>query len=421
MRVISWLYFILVLLGIFAGNAFAQSFSDVNEGGLSLEWQRLDLEEKLNRRIIQAVSGAVTPDRVVITTRIVLRKGEKNVGIESQSDGAKDIGTSTLLSKLDMNAPFLPSGPAGTESEYDIFGKIASVTVNVLFDVSVPDEKQEVFTKIIKTVVAQVGPAEPAINFEKMSITMKTPEEPWTLKRWALEFSMPAALLVVTLLMAMALLRVAGTLVKGYQTVESKKITLMEASGAREEAALQVGGAEAKADLGEVASAAGPVVASSGDEAHNGIKQFQALLKSKPDQATDLVKQWIATGGAGASDALTVLPGALETHESLLAMKKLSSDDRKEWRKYLHNPKDAVVVARAHGFVSLQITEAILTPALDLGAEIKGQLSELKMREISDLVTAKPEFAAVLANILPAQQAVSMFSFLSPEQTNQTV
>jgi flagellar motor switch protein FliG len=242
------------------------------------------------------------------------------------------------------------------------------------------------------------------------------PASTWDLAK---DFQLPIALIVIALIACGS-----GIFVfLGYRNLAARRIALLEAKDAREEADLRH---QQEVSLRQQLSSTGATsVGNDADKddteepAESGFDRLRLLVRDAPDRVASLVKQWTRNPVGAAKDALATIPQMLKTEELMQVFKHLNVEDRREWRKYLGTNVSPVLKRRVDAFLTSQIIENLLVPAPLEDAEFRDLFDQLKVTEAIEIANEDPELGAVLISVLPSVLAARVFSQLSAERASQ--
>ncbi len=405
----------------------------------SLEWQKIDLEAKLQDRIHQSILKIIPEKYFNIGVSITLKKitpptpkpTESEPTPESEKNDTQDRRIS--LGKLDFDAPvlneheddsFLDSfGERKKLKVINLFDQIERVNIAVLIDNTVQDTKKELITKLVKGATSALGEDIVNTSIEKAEIySPKQFEEPWDIPRWITELKIPFAIVFATLIVASFLSFVLLLVSRGYFKIESRRTAILEAKNAREAAAEEAKMNPAFATAGPTSSPTGGASSSPGDSAdpstdqtENGFDRFKAILAENPEKMSDLIRQWVKSPGRGATEALVILPRVLSTAECLQLFKHLKEQDRRDWKKVLSTPTDERSYKIAENFISFQIVDSLLVPPSTTDEELQRMLSSLSLADCIEIASSNVNLGALLIDLLPTAQAGRLYSLMNRE------
>lgn len=393
----------------FSGLAADQEDSSfiVRDPAASLEWQKVDLEDRLQSKIQKSISTSLPFSPFVVSVNISLKakpeaESEKTPTEKNPTDKAR-----VALGKLDLDAP------AYGDSESNLFSNIESVRVNVILDSSVSEMKKDLVKKIINNALGSLSQDQIDLTVDKADLSQKEERD---FKKWLIELKLPIGFLLATLILSILTL----VLFSGYRTLETRKISVMEAQGARAQEDFQNRAerperSEREAPAQRAAEAPAPMVGS-GSSTHatetavSGFDKFRTLLKEAPDQASNLIKQWVKAPVKEAREALSALPQVLSTEEFLVIFQHLPMDDRKIWRRILSSSMGTQDLAIANQYISSQIVDSLLSSQPELDQELKKLISELDVSETLELANSDPELGGILVNLLPTNQVSQVYA-----------
>ena len=444
-----------------AGAEIEDSSVLVKDPGTVLEWQKVDLEDRFQTKLQKALDGSLSPSQFVLSVTILLKDKVKPAPSpsvspspspkpsptptetsDSESDSVELNGARLSLGKLDLDTPKFkkvkeeaviaslpiltnPLGPV-VEEEANLFKSIEKVKVGIFLDQAVPDSKKEIVEKVVRNLTASLGQDNVELTIEKVDLAAKEESD---LKKWLIEFKLPIGFLLGIFIISLFITVLMLSLFKGYRSLEDRKISVMEAQNSRDQTQAD---SRSPSDSEPVQEAATRTVVSSGanfggsglvsgnlDGLRQGFDKYRALLKQSPDQASNLIKQWVKAPMKEAREALVSLPQVLSTEEFLVLFQHLTLEDRKAWKKILSHSMPVDNMDGAGVFVAAQIVDSILESGPMIDEELKRLISELEVSESMGIAADDPELGGVLVNLLPTTQVSQLYSMMPPELANR--
>jgi hypothetical protein len=400
----------------------------VKDLSTALEWQKVNLEDRLQAKLIQAINPAVPGKQFIVNVSIQLKPKPSPSPTPTESQTPQSAANAVVkaensrpsLGKLDIDAPLYPLATAEDkaleEEEINIFKNIQKIRVNVILDNSISEAKKELVKKILTTTTTSLGMDPPELTIDQAELITAEPRD---LIKSLYELKQPIGLLLVTLILSGVVIFVFN----GHRKIEARRLSVLEAKNSREEVESQAKLDRDVADADRAAnSTAGEALGSTDnpddEPSLEGFEKFKALLKESPEKASALVKQWLKAPVRGAGEALAVLPQVLSTDEFLIIFKHLSLEDRKVWRKLLGTTVDKKGLSAAANFVFSQIVESLLVSPPSIDDELRGMISELTINECIEIAVQDPALGGLLVNLLPTMEVGRMFSLMNPELAN---
>ena len=403
-----------------------------------IEWQRIKLEEDLRTKLKESIAPAlgdkpyllsVTIDLLPIPEAKEATPNQKKV--ESAATPTPQVPKEIVpLGKLDIETPFPETKEESAEKAdvkpeppvINIFKYISKTKINLVLDNSVTDSKKDIIRRTIIGLTATFGQQAPDVSVEKAELVTAPPspapppeEKPWGVKQWLIELKN----LIIVFIAVVTLGVFALLIVSRNQRTENRKVAILEAQNAREEAAAQkIAEAQEKLAKGDEDLVEDKPKDVEEDVPSKGFERFETLLKAAPEQAGTLIRQWIRAPGQGAKEALALLPQVYSTEQLLAIFQQLNVEDRKEWKKLLGTKVDAAGRKKAELYISTQIVESLLVPNPEMDPELQKMLAEIKVTECVEITLQNPELGAVMASLLPTAQVSLMFALLSVDTAN---
>ncbi len=405
-------------------------------------WDKMKLEEILQSRLKQAISPMVPKGAVVVKVDITIEPYEEQGNSERSAQSAQTAkaGEGIEFTKLGLTAPVLDLAeqPVNTKTLPSLFDLITEVTTTITLDVEGFAERKETIQKLATNLLGEVGSVTPTVTLEqgalipKEKVKEEKKEIPWDGRRWMIELKNVIGGVLAVLLGVLMMGIFALLISRQHRNLEAKKIKLMEESGQREATALTTHQEKAreepkeKEDVKQEGSHAAAAMAhapmegatsSTHSPVNEAFDRYTALVKSSPERAASLVKQWLKVGADTANSALAILPEKLGDDEFKDISSRLSLDQRKQWRKIMLARRVEASPEKAAQFINLQILENAFSSGPTMDSELKDRLSDLELDDCVAIaiIQGNVEIAAVLSIILPTSLVARMFSKLDSE------
>jgi hypothetical protein len=402
----------------------------------TLNWQKVELEQKLKADIGNAIRGMVGADKYVVNVDVKLRKPpEKPKVVEEVKkplvDGDPDA---LLLSKLgilvsakgDEKKPEVKAPEP--EEPLDIFSLLEKIRVSVIIDDSIADDRQEVIKKVIMSQFLQFDPSLVEVNVEKVLLVIPPPPEekkvePPPPEKTFIEkfdpFKIPVSIFMSFLtVMAMMLVMFkasgrapaagapgADAAAAGGGATEAKK----EEAAAEAAPAVAVGG-------GHHELSHGPMVAMDSEELKLTIEKFRILLKTNEKGARLLMLEWVNNDSMAAVGALKMLPTYLSLEEFSQMTSDFGVDQRKKLKKIMSvSASELPPATEIMDFVRSQLLASVLSDSKELTEQHKSYLSSLKASEIAGLAKEDQVLASGVVNLVAPELVAQTFNLLDAD------
>ena len=455
-KIISMISMILGVVLAFVGQrAFAQNqapaasapaTSGVYPSAATLNWQKVELQQKLKADISNAIKGMVGPDKYVVNVDIKLSKPpEKPKAVEEKKTLTESDPDALLLSKLGIlvSAKDSEKKPEITTSEpvepLDIFSLLEKIRVSVIIDDSIPDDRQEVIKKVIMSQFLQFDPSLIEVTVEKVLLVIppppeeKKPEPPPPEKTFIEKFDpfkIPVSIFLsfLTVMAMMLVMFKASTKAPGAAPGADAAAGGGAAEAKKEEAAP----AAAEAAPAAAAAVAGPAHDMGGGHGHGAavdseelkltIEKFRILLKTNEKGARLLMLEWVNNDSMAAVGALKMLPTYLSLEEFTQMTSDFDVNQKKRLKKVMSvSASELPSSSEIMDFIRSQLLASILSQSKELNEQHKSYLSSLKSSEIAELAKEDQALAGGVINLVAPELVAQTFNLMDAELVSKVL
>lgn len=417
--------FIFILIIFQFSSAFALTSS--------LTWQKLSLEEKIQRKFNSTLSSVLKDNQYLVEVEAEISEpGSPNFGNDDKKSGprvsdlnmSESRGDYIAFSKVGLEMPvvdkFLDEDRTKLvnlyrfNESYDIFKNLTTVNVTVFLSDKIPQDLIEIAKKLVNSSKFSVSGIKPTIKFEnitmewvdpqlaKKQVPVKQPNEkkkPQEIEpkiwlkdwlEWASRWGNAVGL-------------IAGTLILGFFafTLFKRWKEFMEALAAMKKPEEKPKKEDQEPTL--MASAPQEQPDTTQEEemaASQGFERFQQCLDQHPDDAVNIIRFWINECDDQSILALRAISQLASSAEMEKLMQGLSDPQRSKWKSVLgkHLESHELVLANKHIFQ--EVIKAFLVPSRIKDGELLNLVMELNVKSCSDFLSKNNDQVGIMLNIL---------------------
>lgn len=461
--------YIIIILILFAFLLRTNRASSDDSDGFSastmssLNWQRLMIEERIQKSLSHSLSPVVPLNKLIINVGVKLKPEELPQGDESESDKnlnhkksnpelieeqSLTISDELLMSKLDLEREKIDENEKKDEKtevslenklskNIDIFNLIDKIKIHLVIDRSIPEARKEVIAKIAETSLAHFSEIKPDLKIEMVELVQEETSssslseanqrefsiEKWNPIRWIFEFRNAIGFVVASLVFSLIVGIIILLVSRGFRKIEEKKVSILEAkqgenSGSHGSEVIQNRALPEPGEFSQGSSNQIPTTISEHDSLlpfDSGFDKLKILLNKTPKDVVHLIRRWIRNPEVGSVNALTILPRVLVSDDLQKVFNGLELSDRKEWNTIISSNSDFADYQVAEKFIANQIIEFLLISESIIDPELKSLVEDLKIEEIVEIATKNPTEGAFLASVITQSQLANLFSMISSE------
>jgi hypothetical protein len=432
----------LLSLLIFTGQAVAFS-------GNSLTWQKLALEEKVQRKFNSSLSGILKDNQYLVEVEVeVAEPGAPNFGESGHKNGPRvsDVNTADsrgdyiAFSKMGLEVPvvekFLDEDRTKLmnlyryNESYDLFKNLTGLKVTVYLSDKIPQNLLDIVKNVIANSKLAVSGIKPNVKFESITMEwvnpeekkkpeeLKNPEAPkkqeepkiWTkdwyewASRWGNAFGMIIGAIIIGL--------IGLSLFKQWKE-------FMEKFAKDAAARAENNNEDEEEKKSETTSTPDPALAQEDQVSlTKGYERFQQFLEQHPEDAINMVRNWLNEGD---EIYLTTLRG-LAQQASPVEMEKLmaglTEHQRNQWKGLLGKHLEVPEVVAANKFIFQEVLKAFLVPSKIKDGELLNLIMELTPKSTCAFMKEFEHQVGVLLNVLNPTVVTKILAEVDNETTD---
>ncbi len=419
--------------------------------GNSLTWQKLALEEKIQRKFNFTLTSILKDNQYLVEVDAeVTEPPAPNFGDNGPKTGPRvsDLaleesrGDYIAFSKMGLEVPVLEKFLDEDRTKlnnlykfnetYDLFKNLSAITVTVFLSDKIPQDLQEIVKKLIQSSKFNVSGIKPAIKFETIAMEWVDPaklkpvvakkEEPkkkpeqvepkiWA-KDW-LEWASRWGNAVGLILCAVIIGYIAMSLFKQWKE-------FMEKAMAKKSAETQ---SEEKKDEDKDQAMASMAMAPNSDPTQEeevissqGIERFQQCLEQHPDESINMIREWLVEDSEISTLTLRGIAQQVTAAEMEKLMNGLSDSQRDKWKSLLGKHLEPKELAAANNHLFQGVVQSFLVPSKIKDGELLNLIMDLTVASSCEFLKANKNHTGVLLNLL----SPSFVSRILAEVDNET-
>jgi hypothetical protein len=420
-------------------------------GGNSLTWQKLSLEEKVQRKFNVTLSSILKDNQYLVEVEAEMADpGSPNFGDNGHKSGPKvsDIrieesrGDYIAFSKMGLEVPvvekFLDEDRTKLmnlyrfNEAYDLFKNLSALKVTVFLSDKIPTDLVEIVKKVIASSRLSVSGIKPNVKFESISMEWIDPadlkkledaknkkpeeekkaiqEEPkiWAKDwyEWASRWGNAVGLILGAIIIGV----IAIMLFKQWKDFMEKFAAQAAAKNQPEEdkkeeepnAVMTAMGAEAPKEEEEVATS-------------QGFERFQQCLEQHPDEAVNMIRSWLNESDELSLLALRGIAQQSSSPEMEKLMAGLSEPQRDKWKSVLGVHLEVAEINNANKHIFTEVVREFLVPSRIKDGELLNLIMELNAKTTCEFIEANEAMAGMLLNTLSPSMVSRVLSEVDDE------
>lgn len=432
---------LLLLVIIFqSSSAFALS--------TSLTWQKLSLEEKVQRKFNSTLSSVLKDNQYLVEVEAEISEpGSPNFGNDDKKSGprvsdlnmADSRGDYIAFSKVGLEMPvvdkFLDEDRTKLvnlyrfNESYDIFKNLTAMNVTVFLSDKIPQDLSDIVKKLINNSKFSVSGIKPVIKFENITMEWVDPSlnkkplpqvddankkkekevEPkiwlkdWL--EWASRWGNAFGLILGTLIFGFIAFSLFKRWKEFMEALASMRKPDEEQKKNEEDPAMMTMAPQQQETTQEEDMAAA-----------QGFERFQQCLEQHPDDAINIIRFWINECDEQSILALRAISQLASAAEMEKLMSGLSDPQRSKWKSVLgkHLEPQELVVANKHIFQ--EVIKAFLVPSRIKDGELLNLVMELNAKSCCDFLAKYEDQIGIMMNLLSPALIGRIITEISEQQ-----
>lgn len=442
----------LVLLLLIFVNFSAHAYS-----GNSLTWQKLALEEKVQRRFNASLSSLLKDNQYLVDIEVEVNEpGAPNLGNDNNAKGTRvsDInmdesrGDYIAFSKMGLEVPvvekFLDEDRTKLmnlyrfNETYDLFKNISAVKVTVFLSDKIPEDLMAIVKKVIGSTKLAVSGIKPNVKFETMAMEWvdpaialekkkqndeneklaKKPEETepkiWAKDwyEWASRWGNAVGLIFGSLIIgviALFLFKQWKAFMEAYSAKQVQDQTNKNEEDKQEE------------DKLSAQNSNDPTQALQEDDVQSkhGLERFQQCLSQHPDEAINIVRIWLNDADDKSVMNLRAVAQQCSREEMEILMAGLFSDQCDKWKSFLGAHLESAEVALANKNIFHDVVKTLLVPSKIKDGELLNLIMELNAVRTCEFLEKNAKLVGIMMNILSPTTVSRVLAQISDDKVDQ--
>lgn len=406
-----------------------------------LEWQRLELERRIDDHYSRSLSPLLKSDEYQIKSKIkyndpgmpVFEDLNENDIKVSDIDFDDSKGDYIAFSKVGLEVPV--PGKFFKENQrrlkelyrynesYDLFKNIESIDVKVVFSDQLEAAKVQAAKKIVETNQFDISGLAPKIEYETASIELPDAppvapkEDKFGLKEFLElmgQFGNAIGMILATLLLG----ALAIYLLKKYMELAKELQQQNEGGGAGE---------------GEVAEDENKEVDENGEElvldedgmltdnGMYGFERFEKFLDFSPEQSVLMLKRWINSRSDEYQLALHGVAQQIDQDKFIAIHERLNTLEREYWLGAIQDLLEPEQLEKANRLISREVVREMVAGAKVNDYELLDILLNLDMEVAKKFVLTYGKDGGTLINLLTPQMAGRLLDQMDEDQVAHVV
>jgi hypothetical protein len=404
--------------------------------GTALEWQKVNLEEKIGTKVKRALSKVLADNQYLVESEVKFNDpGPPNfddltkVGLKVSDVRFDDSkGDYIAFSKVGLEVPVIEKYYQDHQQQlkelhrfnesYNLFKNIESINIKVYLSDLLSDAKVTQAKAVVNNLQFAVAEAKPKITYEKMSLEIKKKIQPKPDKLglkdildFLSQFGNAFGLIVATILFGLVMRKLLRLWEEIMQNLSQKPEDQQEEEKEEEEEGEE--GEDGEGLMGDEL-----MFEDFGSEDFERFKKF--MEKSKQD-ATMMLKRWISVYDEEYQLALKAVAQQLKDDELMEMFSGLNDTEREKWKNALDEFLDTEQIKKANKFVSEEVVRSMIGPSQVDDIELIDMLLSLEDEVAKKFVQEKSDEGKVLMNLLTPQFSGKILDQLDEDEAQSVI
>lgn len=441
---------LLLVMTTFVVNSFAYQAS-------SLDWQRINLEERIQRKLNQSLSPVLQDNQYMVSVEVAVSDpggpnfgGDKKTGPKVSDISLEDSrGDYLAFSKVGLEVPVLEKWMDEDKTKlmnlyrfneaYDIFKNLDKVDITVYLDEKLPQDLNAIAQKVVKATKFNTGGVKPNLKFEKLTLEWIDPaltaandvnkspvdengepiEDPISTKEW-LEWFSRFGNAIGLILMSVLLGTFAFLLFKQWKAFMEAHQASAEASGSSQDNKDDEDD-KSKEQPGAIAAGGGDGVddMSIKEKIEETFARFRTYFETSPKEASTLVRKWINEKSKESKLALKGLAQQLSDSELIKVFNELTEAQRSSWKMLLDGHLSEEDLLKANYFLADEAVRAMLVPAKVNDTELINNLMELTPAKAVTFLENYPDYSGFLMYVISPSFTANLLEKVNEQTATQ--
>lgn len=434
---------ILIFLLLITAGLRSEAYS-----GQSLTWQKVALEEKIRRKLDGLLATVIKENQYIVETDVkVSDPGKPNFGNDSATGTkvseitmSESSGDYIAFSKVGLEVPVLEKYFDEDKTKlmnlyrfneaYDIFKNLDGINVKISISDKLKPQQIEIVKKVVDASKISFADVKPTITYETIEMEwteeekkqppkntdeekVKKQEEPKIWKKdwleWASRWGNAVGLIVAFSVFGFILL----SIFRQYKMLMEKLAEIPKKEEPKKEeipldtAATEVQEEVTKDDLEDDVATA------------NGFIRFQQCLLEHPDNAVDLVRQWLSAEDQNSITGIRAISQQLESKDIEFIMLQLSHGQKEKWKTHLNQHLTNQELKDANRYIFQQVVSALLVPSTIQDGELLNLIVELTPGSTIQFLKKYPQHVPLLMNVLGASMLSKVLEQLDSQSASE--
>lgn len=408
-------------------------FLNVAMAADSLSWQKITLEEKIQRKYGNILSSVLAEKQYLVDVEVsVTDPGQPNFDNGNNEGGVKvsDLtmpesnGDYIAFSKMGLEVPVLDKIFDDNKNNlmnlyrynesFDLFKNLEGIKVNVFFSDKVPEKIREIAENLVRTTRFTVAEIKPTFSFETMEMEWapepeattadaETPVKPEEVEpkiwakdwyEWASRFGNAVGLIIFSIIMAV----VAIILFKQWKAFMENYAKMMAPPSAKKDEDKED---KERKNLNENINNPTPLDSQEDDVAiQQGYERFQQCLQQHPDEAITVIRSWLIENSDETILALRGVAQQASPEEMNQLLNGLSEEQRNKWKSLLTVHLETQDIKQANKIIFQEVVKSLLVPSKIRDGELLNLVMELDPRAIGQFFDQNKDQIGILLNLL---------------------
>jgi len=398
----------------------------------SITWQKLALEEKIQRRYSNILSSHLKDNQYLVEIEANISDpggpnfdptGHKSGDRVSDIDLANSRGDYIAFSKMGLEVPvlekFLDKDRTHLMNLYryneafDLFKNITAVKVNIFLSDKLPEELVDIIKGIVQNSKISLEGVKPTFNFNSIKMEWVDPNieknllaekkeipkeevEPKIWKKdwleWASRWGNAVGLILGAIILGIItfmMFRQWRNFMENYvkQAKDENKQESLDNNTEESTGQAVDESVEDQSQEDQVASI-------------EGFDRFQQCLEQQPQEAVNMVRRWINEPEEKYKLILQGISQQATAEQMDRIMLNLSEFQRDQWREFIGKHLDSKDLSEANKLLFYEVIKAFLVPTKIKDSDLLNLIMDLNTTSAVDFLNSYPEQIGIMMNIL---------------------